>query len=259
MSLSNLLLDTCIAIKKLQDDQDGEDIQKFLSDKKEFLSKYSIMEFKKTFVEAADHLNSMIEEGRELREIYDDIKEMITNSDLKLSRLGKRLEILLTWMNSPTKINEKVKHYLKMWRQGYLTLLFIGNMKLVESLIKCPIGDSYKGLFSEEFCKENNCEIQTVINKNNSEIKKLKKKLNMITDSSFGELKTVLNGDLNNFDKSKCRKIGDLIIAFDYLNFFNNETGSALCTTDHHFELICSELDINLINPINEMSYSSPT
>jgi len=44
-----------------------------------------------------------------------------------------------------------------------------------------------------------------------------------ITDPSFNDMCLAISSKLTNFDKSKCFDISDLLIAFDYLDFFNND------------------------------------
>ena len=260
MDFCNLLLDTCVAVKRLQEDDEGCQVRDFLIDKKQYLSKYSITEFKKTFVESVIFLDSMIKEGRSLSEIYQDINDMKINSDTELSKLGRRLEILLGIMGNPKKINDQILWRLKMWYQhGMLTFLFIDNLTLMESLTNCPMGDSYKGDFSDIICEEDVCKIQKVLTNHEDKINKIKEACEEISNSSFKDMCETLNEDLIDFDRLKCRNLGDIIIAFDYLGFFENDSDCALCSTDHHYDTLCPILEINKINPLTKDILIYPT
>jgi len=104
MQISNIFLDTCVAIKRLQEDEEGDDVRKFLEDKIQHMTTYSIKEFKKSFVRSVIYLEYMIEEGRTIREIYQDISDMKIDKDSNISKLGRRLEILMAMIGNPDKI-----------------------------------------------------------------------------------------------------------------------------------------------------------
>ena len=234
----------------MQEDEEGCTVRDFLIDKKQYLSQYSIMEFKKTFITAVYYLDSMIDEGRSLSDIYHDTADMKTSSDPKISKMGARLEILLVLLGSPKKINDQMRYHIKMWRQGMLTFQFIDNLTLINSLTNCPMSKSYTGNFSDTYSPGCICDIERFFSDYSAEINVIKQNIQGIF--SFKDMFEILRDGITESNCVKCCKIGDILIVFDFMNFFYCEPDSALCSTDQHFDTLCPLLHINKINPITE-------
>lgn len=232
----------------------------FLNDKSVHISSYSVKEFKKTFLGAAIYLESMIKEGRTLGGIYRDVKDM--KEDSKTSRLGNQIEFILQLLNNPKNINDRIMHRLKIWRQGYLTRFFIGNISVYESLSKCSIGSSFKGESSNDVCLEDNCDIKSLLKTCHTEIAKIIISIKNTKDKSLIDLYSVLTDcakNPNNFDSNNCGKIGDFIIVIDYKDFLNTCKNSVFCSTDHHFEELCPPLGVDYTDPLKKKNIVNPT
>lgn len=248
MNNKNLFLDTSVAVKKIENEEEGDKIRKFLNKKIQFLSEYSITEFKKTFVEAAIHLKSMIDEPeRPFKEIYWDVNTMKSSSNLNESKLGRRLEIILGLLEYPYEREEVIKWYLNTLIKNLLISSFINEIKVTSSITDCTISKNIGVRYSNKICSEEKCKIEKMINDHIDDINKIERACKKIKDSSFNELKSLLAKDLTKFDKKDCGTLGDIIIALDCLDFNNK---CLFCTTDHHFDVICPTLGINKFNPI---------
>ncbi|NOR48232.1 MAG: hypothetical protein GQ533_09355 [Methanosarcinaceae archaeon] len=243
----DFFLDTSIAIRRIENSPNGESVRNYLSNKTLFTSTFVLMEFKRTVLLDAVSLYTILKEEQTLDDVYWRLKD--TPNDTVTEKVAQRWILLLSLLDYPrNKDKRKAIARLENYIRYSLIYEFKKNVNLIESKTLCNLAyckpykkaDRYK---LDMVCQEDKCNIQNVIIENDMIFEKILKVIDSSHEPFFKDLSSIINevfDDISNMKKEYCSTLGDVIIAIDSDNM-------KLCSSDHHFNLICQSMDKSVV------------
>lgn len=249
--MPEIFIDTNVGIKRIENTKNGTKIRTYLSGKTLFTSTYVLMEFKRTILKDAVSLYTMLQEGATLDDTHRRINKML--DDRTTSKIASRWVILLGLLGYPQERDKirTVKSLEYLIRKG-LVFQFLHEIQLLQSRTKCssagikPTKREGKYELNME-CSMNNCDIKSTIIANRGVFEDILTRIIDSREDYFKELSDIINETLNDADNMKeeyCNRLGDVVVAIDCPNEME------LCTSDHHFNIICEVIGKSRYDPL---------
>jgi hypothetical protein len=246
-----IFLDTSIGIKRIEENDIGNRVKEYLDGQDLFTSPYVLMEFKRTVLMDAISLYTLLQEEPTLDDVYWRLGRML--DDKTKEREASRWILLLGLLRYPRNKDKymamtRLDNYI---RRG-LVLEFLKKMTLLKSNVKClsfdnkPIKSEGRYELNME-CLIDGCNIKDIIIANKSTLENISIKIKGHHEPYFRDLSTILVAildDIDNISEEHCKRLGDIIIAIDCPNEME------LCSSDHHFDIICDAFEKCYYNPL---------
>lgn len=239
MENPDIFLDTCVILKRefSSDQKKSYRIKKFLKQRNKITSTYVCMELNRTFLADAETLETMLLEGTNLQEIWERIKKLDYEKNVK-----DRLELLFQKITEGVQSLYEARSILKRLIRHYHSIL-LREVTIIPSETGCE-----QGLYKPGYdCRGINsiCKVINVVKKNRALFEAVRTALveNLQRDRKVLRICWTLNEVANNPSKTKedprnCYDIGDILIALDVPENFT------LVSEDKHFFLICEILKV---------------
>ncbi len=252
--MPEIFLDTSIGIKRIENSINGEKVRTYLSGQSLFTSTFVLMEFKRTILKDAVSLYTILQEELTLTDAYWRIKNMLNDPATK--KEGQRWVLLLGLLGYPreNQKNKAIRSLENLIRKGLILqfLYQIPQIQLLRSNTICSSVDSKPNKTEGKYelnmgCCVDECDIKSTIEANRGVLEGILGRTMGNHEQYFIELSDIINevlNDVNNMREEYCKRLGDVIVAIDCPNEME------LCTSDHHFDIICGAVGKSCYNPL---------
>lgn len=249
--MPEIFLDTSIGIKRIENSSNGEKVRTYLSDQSLFTSTFVLMEFKRTVLKDAISLYTILKEELTMDDTYRRIRDMLDVPATK--KEAQRWGLLLGLLEYPKEKQKNIAmiRLENLIRKGLISQ-FLNKIKLQASNTMCSLADNKPFKIDGRYelsmgsCIDE-CDIKNTIATNRDVFERVLGRIIDNHEPNFMELSDIINevlDDVNNMRDEYCKRLGDIIVAIDCPNEME------LCTSDHHFDIICEAIGKSCYNPL---------